>query len=86
MCPTTPGGPWTTGIKKDLAALRTQLGSRVSKARSCATEAPAYVHAATVRLYNAASTQLTTPEHDYRDDMTRQDDTTIRVMFSTAER
>jgi hypothetical protein len=86
MCPMTPGGPWTTGIKKDLAALRTQLGSRVFKARSCATEAPAYVHAATVHLYNAASTQLSTSEHGYRGDMTRQDDTTIRVMFSTAER
>jgi hypothetical protein len=35
-----PSGLWTTGIKKDLAALVTQLGSRVSKARSCVIEAP----------------------------------------------
>jgi hypothetical protein len=33
-CPTTPIGLWTVGIKKDLAALGTQLISRVSKARS----------------------------------------------------
>jgi hypothetical protein len=37
--PTPPSGLWTTGIKKDLAPLGTQLGSRVSKARSCVTEA-----------------------------------------------
>jgi hypothetical protein len=36
----TPGVPWTTGIKKGLAALGMQLGLRVSMARSCVTEAP----------------------------------------------
>jgi hypothetical protein len=36
-----PGGLWTTGIKKGLAALSMQLGLRVFKARSCVTEAPA---------------------------------------------
>jgi hypothetical protein len=40
MCPTALGGLWTTGIKKDLAALGMELGSRVSKVRSCVTEAP----------------------------------------------
>jgi hypothetical protein len=50
MCPTAPGGLWTTGIKKDLAALGTQLGSRVSKARPCVTEVPTR----RVGLYNAA--------------------------------
>jgi hypothetical protein len=30
-----------------------------------------YVHAATVRLYIAASVQLTTAGHDYSGDMTR---------------
>jgi hypothetical protein len=40
MCPMAPDGLWTTGIKKGLAALGTQLGSCVSKARSCVTEAP----------------------------------------------
>jgi hypothetical protein len=39
MCPTALDGLWTTGIKKDLATLDTQLGSRVSKARSYVTEA-----------------------------------------------
>jgi hypothetical protein len=38
--PTTPDGLWATGLKKDLAALCTQLGSRVFKSRSCVTEAP----------------------------------------------
>jgi hypothetical protein len=76
MCPTTPDGVWTTGIKKGLAALGTQLGSRVSKSRSCVTEAPADVHAATVHLYSAASAQLTTPAHGYSGDMTQQDSTT----------
>jgi hypothetical protein len=66
-----PDGLWTRGIKKGLAALDTQLGSRVSKARSCVTEAPADVQAATVRLYIAASAQLTTPGHGYSGDMTR---------------
>jgi hypothetical protein len=41
MCHMAPDGLWTTGIKKDLAALVMQLGSRVSKARLCVTEAPA---------------------------------------------
>jgi hypothetical protein len=71
MCPTTLGGLWTTGIKKGLVALGTQVGSRVFKARSCVTEAPADVHAATVRLYSAASAQLITPGYDYRGDTTR---------------
>jgi hypothetical protein len=44
------------------------------------------VQAATVWVYSAASTQLTTHEHDYRGDMTRQDGTTVRAMFSAAER
>jgi hypothetical protein len=39
--PTAPNGLWTTGIKKGLAALGMQLGSRVSKACSCVTESPA---------------------------------------------
>jgi hypothetical protein len=43
-----PGGLWTTGIKKGLAALGTQLGSRVSMVRSCVTEALVDVQAATV--------------------------------------
>jgi hypothetical protein len=38
--PTAPSGLWTTGIKKGLAALGTQLGSRVSKACSCITKVP----------------------------------------------
>jgi hypothetical protein len=46
---------WTIGIKKDLVALGTQLGSRVSNARLYVTEVPADVHIATVRLYSAAS-------------------------------
>jgi hypothetical protein len=37
--PTAPSGQWTIGIKIVLAALVTQLGSRVFKARSCITEA-----------------------------------------------
>jgi hypothetical protein len=39
--PTIPSGLCTTGINKDLAALATQLGSHVSKARPRVTEAPA---------------------------------------------
>jgi hypothetical protein len=30
-CPMAPNGQWTTGIKKGLAALGTQLGTHVSK-------------------------------------------------------
>jgi hypothetical protein len=37
-CHTAPSGLCTTGIKKCLAALSTQLGSRVCKARSCGTD------------------------------------------------
>jgi hypothetical protein len=66
------GGPWATGIKKDLSALGTQLTSRVSKARSYVTEAPVDVQAATVHPHSAASAQLTTPEHGYNSDTTRQ--------------
>jgi hypothetical protein len=86
MCPTAPGGLWTTGIKKDLVILGTQVGSRVSKARSCVTETPVDVQAATVCLYSAASAQLTTPGHDYSGDMTQQDGITGRDNFSAAER
>jgi hypothetical protein len=35
-----PGGLWTIGINKGLAALGTQLDLRVFKIRSCVTEAP----------------------------------------------
>jgi hypothetical protein len=77
---------WTTGIKKGLAALGTQLGSRVSKARSCVTEAFADVQTATVRPYSAASARLTTPRHGYNGDATRQDGTTGRAMLNAAER
>jgi hypothetical protein len=68
MCPTAPNGLWTTGIKKSLATLGTQIGSRVYKARSCVNEAPEDMHAATVHPYSAASAQLTTPEHGYSGD------------------
>jgi hypothetical protein len=61
---------WTIGIKKGLAALGTQLGSRVSKAHSCVTEACVDVQAATVRPYSAALAQLTTPGHGYSGDVT----------------
>jgi hypothetical protein len=40
-CPMAPSGLWTTGIKRGLAALNTQLGSCVSKVRSHVAEAPA---------------------------------------------
>jgi hypothetical protein len=76
----------TIEIKKCLAALGTQLGSRVSKARLCITEVLADVQAATVRPYSAASAHLTTHVHDYSGDMTRQHDTTGRAMFSAAKR
>jgi hypothetical protein len=85
MCPTAPGGLWTTGIKKALAILGTQLGSRISKARSCVTEALTDVQATTVRPYSVASTQLITPGHGYSGDMVRQNGTTGRVMFNAAE-
>jgi hypothetical protein len=77
-----PGRLWTAGIKKDLAILATQLGSRVSKARSCVTKAPADVQTATVRLYSAPSAHLATPGYGYSGDITRQDGTTTLVMFS----
>jgi hypothetical protein len=44
-----PGGLWTTGIKEGLAALGTQLGSRIFKAYSCITEEPADMQVATVQ-------------------------------------
>jgi hypothetical protein len=81
-----PNGLWTIGIKKDLAALGKQLGSCVSKACSCVTEAYADVHATTVYPHSAASVHLITPEHDYSGDTTQQDGTTGRVRFSVAER
>jgi hypothetical protein len=84
-CPTAPDRLWTTGIKKGLVVIGSQLGSRVFKARSCVTKAPADVQAATMRLYSAALAQLTTPGHGYRGDTTRQDDTMVRAMFSAAE-
>jgi hypothetical protein len=77
---------WTIGIKKGLAALGTQVGSRVSKVCLCVNEAHADVHAATVHPYSAASAQLTSPGHGYRGDMTRQDGIMVHVMFSAAER
>jgi hypothetical protein len=80
MCPMAPGGQWTTGIKKGLAALGMQLGSRVSKACSCVTEAPTDVQAATVHPHSAASAQLTTPGHGYSGDMTQLDDIMGRAM------
>jgi hypothetical protein len=56
---------WTTEIKKGLAALGTLLDSRVSKTRSCITEASTDVHAATVHPYSAVLAQLTTPGPGY---------------------
>jgi hypothetical protein len=47
--PTAPDGLCTIGIKKCLAALGAQLGSRISMARSCVSEALANVQAAIVR-------------------------------------
>jgi hypothetical protein len=82
----TPGGLWTTGIKKGLATLGTQLGSCVFKARSCVTKVPTDMQAATARPYSATSAQLTTPGHGYRGDTTQQDGTTVHAMFSAAER
>jgi hypothetical protein len=82
----TPSGLWITGIKKGLAALATQLGSRVCKTRSCITEALVDVQDGTVCPYSAALAQLTTHGHDYRGDTTRQDGTTVRTIFSAAER
>jgi hypothetical protein len=63
------GGLWTTGIKKGLAVLGTQLGSRGFKAHSCVTKAPANVQATTMRPYSAVSVQLTTPVHGYSGDV-----------------
>jgi hypothetical protein len=85
-CQSVPGGLWTTGIKKGLAVLGTQVGSCVSKARSCITEASADVQAATVRPYSAASAHLTTLGHDYNGDMIRHDDITGRAMFGATKR
>jgi hypothetical protein len=39
--PRPPGGLWTTGIKKGLAALGIQLGSHIFKTHSGVTKAPA---------------------------------------------
>jgi hypothetical protein len=72
---------WAVGIKKGLAALGTQLGSRVSRARSCVTEVLGDVQAATVWLYSVASAQLTTPGHGYNGNMTRQDGIMALAMF-----
>jgi hypothetical protein len=80
-----PGGLWTKEIKKVLDALHMQLGSHISKIRSCVTEVSADVQAATVHPYSAASAQLITPKHGYRGDTTQQDGTTIQVMFSAVK-
>jgi hypothetical protein len=71
---------------KGLAALGTQLGSPVSKARSCITEVPANMQATKVHPHSAVSAQLTTPGHGYSGDTTRQDGTTGRARFSAVER
>jgi hypothetical protein len=55
-------------------------------ARSCVTEAPANVHAATVLPHIAASAQLTIPGHGYSGDTTRQDGIMGRARFSVTER
>jgi hypothetical protein len=44
------------------------------------------MQAATVHPYSAVSAQLTTHEHGYNGDMTRQYGTTGRAMFSAIER
>jgi hypothetical protein len=72
--------------KKGLAALGTQLGSHVSKARSCITKAPVDVQAATVHPHSAASTQLTTPGHGYSGGMTQQVGIMGWAMFRVVER
>jgi hypothetical protein len=72
--------------KEGLAALGRQLGSHISKARSCITEVPVNMQGATVRPHSAASAQLTTPGHDYNGDTTRQDSVMGHAMFSAAER
>jgi hypothetical protein len=82
-CPTAPGGPWITEIKKGLAVLTIQLGSSVSKAHSCVTKSMQDIQTATVRFNSATSAQLITAEHGYNGDMIRQDDTTPLAMFST---
>jgi hypothetical protein len=81
MCPRAPGSAFlrgelqcelcTTGIKKDLATLATQVASRVSKARLCITEAPVDVQAATVPPYSVVLAQLTTHGHSYSGDVTQ---------------
>jgi hypothetical protein len=42
------------------------------------------VHVVTMRLYSAASAQLTTFEHGYSGDMIRQEGTMMLATFSTA--
>jgi hypothetical protein len=44
------------------------------------------VQVTTVRLYSAASAELTTLGHGYRGDTTQQDGIMVRAMFSAAER
>jgi hypothetical protein len=72
--PTAPNGLWTIEIKKDLAAPGMQVGSLVSKARSCVTEGSA--RRADIPL-QFGSTWL-------QCDTTRQDSTTALTMFSIA--
>jgi hypothetical protein len=57
--------------KERLSCPGMQLGSRIFQTRLCVTEAPADMQTATVRLYSAASAQLTTHGHGYSSDMTR---------------
>jgi N-acetylglucosamine-6-phosphate deacetylase len=83
--PTAPDGLCTTGIKKCLADLGTHLGSHISKARSCVSEALANVQAAIVRSPQCSVGSVDTHIHGYSGDMTRQDGITGRAMFSATE-
>jgi hypothetical protein len=85
-CPTAPNRSWTIWIKKGLAALGTHLGSRVSKAHSCITKAPAWY----AGCYSVSLQCSVGPAgHSWtwlQCDITRHDDTTGCAMFSAAER
>jgi hypothetical protein len=71
--------------KERLSCLATQVGSRVSKAHLCITEAPVDVQAATARPYSVVLAQLTTHRHGYSDNVTQQDGITGHTMFSAAD-
>jgi hypothetical protein len=99
MCPTALNRLRASEIKKGLADLGMQLGSRVSKARLRITEAlvrhvnrgyhydlQTVQTGATVSRYSTTPTQQTTPGHGYNGDVTRQDDTTLMSVFSTVVR